>query len=349
MERKSFFPPPKSLSVAELISATGAEPRGEVDLAREISGIAPLDLAGAQDLSFLDNSAYVAMARETRAGVCFVGRRYAEELPESTIALVVPEPYAAFARIGALLYPDALRPQTIIHHEGISERAIVHPSARLEANVTIEHGAVIGADVEIGAGTIIGPNVVIGPQVTIGRGCAIGANATIQHAFIGDHVIIHPNAAIGQDGFGFAMSARGHAKVVQVGRVIIQSNVEIGAGTTIDRGANRDTIIGEGSKLDNQVQIGHNVIIGRHCVLAAQVGIAGSTELGDFVAMGGQAGSIGHIKVGDGAQVAGASALKDDVAPGARVAGIPAKPIREFARELATLARLSKKDKPRSE
>jgi UDP-3-O-[3-hydroxymyristoyl] glucosamine N-acyltransferase len=152
-------------------------------------------------------------------------------------------------------------------------------------------------------------------------------------------VIIHPGCSIGQDGFGFAMGPKGHLKVPQVGRVVIQDDVEIGANTTIDRGSNRDTIVGEGTKIDNGVQIGHNVVIGRHCVLVSQTGVAGSTELGDFVALGGQAGIAGHLKIGAGAQIAGASSVKDDVPPGARMVGTPAKPIREWTREQAALRR----------
>jgi UDP-3-O-[3-hydroxymyristoyl] glucosamine N-acyltransferase len=158
---------------------------------------------------------------------------------------------------------------------------------------------------------------------------------------VGDRVIIHPGVQIGQDGFGFAMGPQGHLKVPQIGRVVIQDDVEIGAGTTIDRGANRDTIVGEGTKIDNQVQIGHNVVVGRHCVIVAKVGISGSTVLEDFVVMGGASGTVGHIRIGMGAQIAGASNVKDDVPRGARMAGTPARPIRQFAREMAILKKLA--------
>ena len=179
--------------------------------------------------------------------------------------------------------------------------------------------------------------------MTIGRDSYIGAGASVTHALLGDRVLIHAGVRIGQDGFGFAMGPRGHLKVPQVGRVIIQDDVEIGANTTIDRGALRDTIIGEGTKIDNLVQIGHNVIIGRHCVIVGQVGIAGSAELGDFVVMGGHSGVVGHVKVGSGAQIAGSAHVKDDLAPGARVAGTPAVPFKEFARGLAAVSRLARR------
>ena len=157
------------------------------------------------------------------------------------------------------MFPDALRPSSMFVAADITPGAFVHPSAHCEAGVTIDPGAVIGPDVEIGAGTIIGATAVIGPGVRIGRDCAIGAGASVVHTIVGDRVIIHPGCRIGQDGFGFLMGAGGHQKVPQVGRVIIQDEVEIGAGTTIDRGAIRDTVIGEGTKIDNLVQIGHNV------------------------------------------------------------------------------------------
>jgi UDP-3-O-[3-hydroxymyristoyl] glucosamine N-acyltransferase len=167
----------------------------------------------------------------------------------------------------------------------------------------------------------------------------------IQHALIGNRVIVHPGVAIGQDGFGFAAGPKGHLKVPLIGRVIIQDDVEIGANTTIDRGANRDTVIGEGTKIDNQVQIAHNVEIGRHCIIVAQVGISGSVRLGDFVAIGGQSGVNGHVSIGDGAQIAAVSVVHDDVPPGSRWGGVPARPVKEWFREMVALRKLAQKDR----
>jgi UDP-3-O-[3-hydroxymyristoyl] glucosamine N-acyltransferase len=209
--------------------------------------------------------------------------------------------------------------------------------------VKVQIGAVVGREAQIGRGTTIASGAVVGYRVAIGRGCYIGPGASITCALIGDRVIVHAGARIGQDGFGFALGPQGHLKVPQVGRVIIQDNVEVGANTCIDRGALKDTIIGEGTKIDNLVQIGHNVVIGRHCVIVGQAGIAGSTELGDFVVMGGQSGAAGHIKIGSGAQIAGSSHPKDDVPPGARMAGTPAVPLEDFGRQIAALKRLGRK------
>jgi UDP-3-O-[3-hydroxymyristoyl] glucosamine N-acyltransferase len=247
--------------------------------------------------------------------------------------------------VARALFPDALRPSSLFEANGTMPGAFVHPGVRIESGASVDPGAVIGPRAEIGAGTVISAGAVIGGDVRIGRDCTIGANVTIAHALIGDRVIIHPGCAIGQDGFGFIMGAKGHQKVPQIGRVIIQDDVEIGANTTIDRGANRDTVVGEGTKIDNQVQIAHNVEIGRHCIIVAQVGISGSVKLGDFVAIGGQSGVNGHVKIGDGAQIAAVSTVHDDVPAGARWGGTPARPVKEWFREMVALRKLALRDK----
>lgn len=326
--------------LAELAEWTGCELGEGADGAREIFDIAPLDRAGAAHLAFIDNPAYVDQFERTGAGAVIVRAKLAARAPRGVGVLVSADPQRAFALAAARFYPDALRPLGAYGAPAGVREGFVHPAARLEDGVTVEPGAVVGAGAEIGAGTVIGAGAVIGANVRIGRDCAIAPGASVLHALVGNRVIIHPGARIGQDGFGFAMGGGGHQKVPQVGRVVVQDDVEIGANTTIDRGANRDTIVGEGSKIDNQVQIGHNVVIGRHCVIVAQTGISGSAELGDFVAIGGQVGVLGHVKIGEGAQIAASSRVRDDVPPGARWGGTPAKPVREWFREMTALKKL---------
>jgi UDP-3-O-[3-hydroxymyristoyl] glucosamine N-acyltransferase len=291
---------------------------------------------------FLDNPKYASQLDETRAGACFVQSKFTGRVPEGTAALITPEPYRAYAKALMLFYPEAGRPKTT-WETSASEGAQIHPSARLEDGVIVEPGAVIGEEVQIGAGSRIAAGAVIGYRCTIGRDCFIGPRAVVTHALIGNNVIIHAGVAIGQDGFGFAMGRQGHAKVAQIGRVIIQDWVEVGANSTIDRGALRDTVIGEGTKIDNLVQIAHNVVVGQHCVLVSQVGISGSCVLEDFVVMGGKAGLVGHITIGAGTQIAGYSGVSESIPPGSRWGGIPAKPLKTWARELALVKRLTQK------
>jgi UDP-3-O-[3-hydroxymyristoyl] glucosamine N-acyltransferase len=338
-----FFRLASALTLADIVSATGAKAAEGADLGRAVTGLAPLDRAGPRDLVFLDNPRYAGELEHTAAAACLVTAKFAARVPQGTVALVTHQPYRAFAVVAGKLFPDAMRPGSMFGSAGQAPGSFVHPSARLEPGVVVDPGAVIGPGAEIGSGTVIGANAVIGPQVRIGRNGSIGPNATVIHALLGDRVILHPGVRIGQDGFGFALGPQGHLKVPQVGRVIIQNDVEIGANTSIDRGANRDTVIGEGTKIDNLVQIGHNVVVGRHCIIVSQVGIAGSVTIEDFVALGGQVGVVGHVRIGMGAQIAGSSNVNDDVPPGARWGGTPAKPLKEWFRELTLVANLAKR------
>ncbi|MBX2804639.1 MAG: UDP-3-O-(3-hydroxymyristoyl)glucosamine N-acyltransferase [Hyphomicrobiales bacterium] len=309
------------------------------DSSVEITDIRTLNDAGPNDLTFLDNRKYLQQLASTSARGCILSAKHADRLPVGTAVVATSAPYVAFARALSLFYPDSLRSK-VATSPWEQDGKLVHPTAQIAENVVIEPGAVIGREASIGPGTIVTAGAVVGYRVVIGAECYIGAGASITHSLIGDNVIIHAGARIGQDGFGFAMSARGHVKIPQIGRVIIGDNVEIGANSTVDRGSLSDTVIGEGTKIDNQVQIAHNVRIGRHCVIVAQSGIAGSSELGDFVVMGAHSGVLGHIKVGSGVQIAFMGHVKDDVEPGAKIGGAPARPFPDWAREVAAVKRL---------
>ncbi|MCC2111965.1 MAG: UDP-3-O-(3-hydroxymyristoyl)glucosamine N-acyltransferase [Hyphomicrobiales bacterium] len=339
-----FFQPARNLTVGEIADLTGAAlVRG--DAAQVITNVAPLDLAGPGDLTFLENSKYAAKLPTTTAGACLCASKYADRVPADTAVLVVNQPQRANAVVLATLFPTAMRLAGAYGDSaGVAAGAHVHETAQIEDGATVEPGAVVGAGAEIGSGTVIAAGAVVGAGVRIGRDGYVGPNATVIYALIGNRVIIHPGVRIGQDGFGFSLGGDGHLKVPQVGRVIIQDDVEIGANTTIDRGATRDTVIGEGTKIDNLVQIGHNVEIGRHCVIVAMTGISGSAKLEDFVALGASVGIIGHVTIGAGAQIAATSNVKGDVPPGVIWGGSPARPIREWLRELTVLQKLTRGD-----
>ncbi|BAT60280.1 UDP-3-O-acylglucosamine N-acyltransferase [Variibacter gotjawalensis] len=340
MTEPQFHPPAKRLTVADIAALAGVEAPSD---ARAVTGIAALDHAGPNDLAFLDNPNYADQLATTHAGICLVPLRFADKTPAGTIAIATAQPYRVFVAAVSRMYPGALKPSTIDGSDGVAQNARVHPTVRLEKGVRVEAGAVIGPHCEIGSGTQIAAGATIGPHVRIGRDCSIGAAATLTHALIGDRVIIHPGVRIGQDGFGYLMGPKKHEKVPQVGRVIVQDNVEIGANTTIDRGASRDTMIGEGTKIDNLVQIGHNCIIGRHCVIVAQTGISGSSTLEDHVVLGARVGVNNHVTIGEGAQIAAVSVVHGDVPPGARWGGTPAKPVRLWFREMKLLEQLARK------
>ncbi len=341
MDHPGFFRMAGPFTLSQIVERTGADHAPDVDLSREIHAVKALDEAQPGDVSFLDNTKYLDEFADTRAGACFVAQKFADRTPENTIALVCKEPYRAFAATLQAFFPDAIKPPSLLAMEG--ERiGQIHPDARLEDGVTIDPGAVVGPGAQIGRGTHVSAGAVVGPAVHVGRDCSIGPNASLLNALIDDRVIIHAGVRIGQEGFGFAMGADGHMKVPQIGRVIIQDDVDIGANTTIDRGALKDTIIGEGTKIDNLVQIGHNVVIGRHCVIVAQCGISGSTELGDFAVLGGQVGVIGHAKIGSGAMVAACSGVAGDIPAGERWGGSPAQPSRTWMREVMLLRRLAR-------
>lgn len=338
MSEPFFFHRGSGLSLREIAELTGAEIATDA-LDCRITGVAVLDRAAPDDLVFLDKRKYLDALAASKAGACLIAKRYAAYAPKHMAVLCVREPYRAYVEVAKKLYPEALRPSSLFEVSGHSMQASIHSSARVEAGVSVDPGAVIGPRAEIGAGTVVGAGAVIGPMVRVGRQCLIGANACVMNALIGDRVVIHPSCAIGQDGFGYLPTQAGHRKILQIGRVIIQDDVEIGAGTTIDRGGNRDTVIGEGTKIDNLVQVGHNVSIGRNCVIVAQCGISGSVTLEDGVVLGGQVGLSDNVRIGEGAMIGAKSGVMSDIAPGERWFGYPATPSREFFRSIAVLRR----------
>jgi UDP-3-O-[3-hydroxymyristoyl] glucosamine N-acyltransferase len=302
-----------------------------------LDDVAPLDSAGPGQISFLDNKKYLDAFRQSEAAACLVRSDMAAQAPSGMELILCQDPYRAYAMVASLFYPA---PTPLPR---VAPTAAIDPSARIAANCQIDPGAVIFAAAEIGAGCHIAANAVIGAGVVIGSRCQIGAGVTISHARLGDRVILHPGVRIGQDGFGFAMGPEGHLKVPQLGRVIIGDDVEIGANSTIDRGAGPDTVIGSGCKIDNLVQIGHNVQLGRGCVLVSQVGISGSTKLGDFVIVAGQAGITGHLQIGSGARIGAQAGVMRDIVAGDTVGGSPAVPMTQWLRQAAELGRLTQK------
>lgn len=341
MQHPGFFERSGPFPLHMIAAKLGAELEHVPSSSLDIEDVKPLGSAGPQHLAFFDNPKYLEQLANTRAGGCLVAPSFANRVPANTAILKTKAPYSAFAFALQLFYSDALHPIAARLEDERGRGTLIHPSARIDQGVKIEPGAVVGAEARIAHGTTIAAGAVVGYRVVVGADCYIGPGVTLTHCLVGDRVILHAGVRIGQDGFGFAMGAKGHLKVPQVGRVIIGDDVEIGANSTVDRGALNDTVIGEGTKIDNLVQVGHNAIIGRHCIIVAQTGIAGSAQLGDFVVMGGHSGVVGHVKIGDGAQIAGMAHVKDDVPAGARMGGTPAVPFKEWARELATLKRLA--------
>jgi UDP-3-O-[3-hydroxymyristoyl] glucosamine N-acyltransferase len=329
-----FYELPGPIALGELASLCGASLADASATGRTIWTVASLGLADREALSFCAGREHAAGLSSTAAGACLVPPALADKVPQGCAALVTPLPQAAMAVAAERL---------IRVRRHLADQPAIHPSAEFEEGVTLGPGVLVGEGAQIGRGTSIGPGAVIGPGVAIGRDGWIGARAVIGFALIGDRVRIHAGAVIGEPGFGAAPGPRGVVDLPQLGRVILQDGVTVGANACIDRGAFEDTVVGENTKIDNLVQIAHNVVIGRNCLLAAYTGISGSTVVEDGCIFGGRAGISDHIVIGKGARIAAAAGVMKNVPAGESWGGSPARPVKLWLRETALLARLARR------
>ncbi len=330
-----FFKVAGPFTLGQLAEMTGSELSDPASAAKAVVDVATLQEADGRKISFLDNKKYAPVFKETKAGACFVRPELAGLAPEGTVCLINKNPYKAYAIAAQAFYP----PDPV--QELWASSAVIDPSAKLGKDCYIGNGVVIGRHVKIGDRCRIHSYAIICDGVEIGDDGDIGQHVYLTHCLLGRKVRIHPGACIGRPGFGFALDPQGYVSVPQLGRVMIGDDVEIGANTTIDRGAGPDTVIGQGTRIDNLVQIGHNVQIGKYCVIVAQTGISGSTQLGDYVMTGGQSGFAGHIKIGAGSKIAAQSGIMRDLEPKSEVMGSPAVPIKQFMRQTAMLSKMS--------
>ena len=328
-----FFETLSPITLSELAKITGSELRSVEATNLPVNGVSILAKAGEGRVAFLTDRRFLIDLPTMPPTGCFVTAELFDLLPAGWVGLVTRYPHAAYALAASRLHRAR-------QHQ---EAQAISASARFEANVQLGPGVIVGPGAHIGAGTSIGANTVIGPGVTIGRDSQIGSGVTIGFSLIGDRVHIHSNAVIGEPGFGAAAGPRGIVDLPQLGRVILQDGVTIGAGSTVDRGAYEDTVIGENTKLDNLVHIAHNVQVGRNCVMAAYTGISGSVIIGDGVRLGGRSGVADHLRVGAGAQIGAGAAVLRSVPAGETWSGFPARPIRQWLREVAWVARSSAK------
>ncbi len=331
MADERFFDALGPFALSVIAEATKASLSDPADGDREVRQAASLDDAGPGAITFLANPKHADRLSGLRATAVFVTKEAAAMVPPGCAALVSAWPQAAWAAAVHLLH----RPR---RHDGVD--GAIHPTAVIEPGVILGPGVAVGPGARIGQGTFIAANAVIGPGVAIGRNCSIGASTSVTFALVGDRVLILAGVRIGEAGFGVAPSGKGPVDVPQLGRVILQDGVTIGANSCIDRGSLSDTLIGENSKFDNLCHIAHGVRIGRNCVAAGDLGVAGSVVIGDGVQFGGRVGIRDHVSIGDGASVAAASMVFKDVPAGETWAGYPAKPIASWKRESVTLAKL---------
>ena len=333
----NFFKPQSPMSIQELADIGACKINNNKAINKLVQGVAPINSATEHDLTFLSNTKYSSYLINSSAYACILDNNSIRFAPEGMCLLISDNPYASYAKIANAFY------QANIVKNNISEQANIAKTANIGNDCNIEAGAFIGENAQIGNNCHIAANAYIGNNVSIGNNCFVGHASTITHSLIGSSVIIHPGSRLGQDGFGFATEHGVHIKVPQLGRVIIEDNVEIGANTTIDRGAGPDTLIGNGTKIDNLVQIGHNVQIGRGCIIVSQTGISGSTKLGDYVVLGGQVGIAGHLNIGSMVNAAAKCGIITNIEPKKVIGGYPAMPIRDWHRQSIALKGLVSK------
>lgn len=332
-----FFRKSGTFTIGDLAARVGGELLHCSDPDRIIEDVAAIEDATPADICFVENRRYVGAVADSHAGACLLPRNIADRAPDSVALIVCDRPRRAFAKISALFYPQE-HPST-----GIHPTAVIEPDAVLGDGCSIGPGAYIGVGAKLGTNVRVEANAVIAESVEIGNGTVIGANASLSHCLLGERVVIYAGARIGTCGFGFEVDDAGLVKMPQLGRAIIEDDVEVGANSCIDRGSGPDTVIGRGTMIDNMVQIGHNVRIGKGCILCGQVGIAGSAKIGNYVVLAGQVGVAGHLEIGDGVQIAAKAGINNSVAAGQKVGGMPAVPINEWRRQTAAIKALGRR------
>lgn len=348
MSEVRSFHVPFPMTAGEAAALSGAELMTPELATTKIRGLASIENAKDGDLVFISGKSLPAEKRPKHASAVVCLKGYEGEFPAGMAVLASNRPKDAFALIGRALFPSSIKPATMALVAAGTGSSLIHPESTLEDGVHVSYGSIVEKRAIIGRGTWIGPGAIIGEGCCIGRNCSIGAGVVILNALVGDNVMLHSGAKIGQDGFGFVPGKLGLEKVPHVGRVIIQDDVEIGANSCVDRGMLDDTVIGQGTKIDNLVQIGHNVRIGRNCVIAALSGLSGSVTIGDNVMLGGSVGIADHVSIGDGAQLAARSGLMHDIPAGEKWGGTPAQPIKDWMRQVLRLRSMAREKKRQS-
>jgi UDP-3-O-[3-hydroxymyristoyl] glucosamine N-acyltransferase len=329
-----FFERAGPFPLGQIAAHIGAEMDNRSSADFQVRDVSNLDTAEPGEISLFSDAKYAAAFAKTRASVVITDRRLATHEHNGTWLLLCDNPRLAFAQVGHMFYPAP------VLHEGVQPAMPVHPSATVGAGTQIAQGGEIRANAKIGRNCSIGPNAVIGSGVVLGDNCVVGPNCTITHALIGNRVVFGPGVSIGNAGFSFVPGPKGLLRVPQLGRVVIEDDVEFGANCVVDRGAIGDTHIGRGCRFDGLIHIAHNVQMGPFCIVAAQSGIAGSTVVGPGVLMGGQAGIADHLTIGAGAKLAARAGVTQDVAAGETVGGYPAQPVKQWHRQVVWLKKM---------